>query len=83
MRMRHDYSFLFSVAALGLVFSCQQIPASNAPPRPSTADVVPTEQGTDSERIERMSGAAARRQKQEGNEQMGDGRPAITGELRA
>jgi len=51
--MRHDYSLLFSVAALGLVFSRQQAPASNVSPGPSTADVVPRKQAAGGERIER------------------------------
>jgi len=39
--MRHEYALLFSVAALGFVFSRQQAPASIVSPGPSKADVVP------------------------------------------
>ncbi len=39
--MRTDYSLLFSMAALGLVFSRQQVAASIVFPGPSVADAIP------------------------------------------
>ncbi len=46
--MRPDYSLLFSVAVLGLVFSRQQAPASNV--SPGKADVLPSGQAAGGER---------------------------------
>jgi len=48
--MRADYSLLFSVAVLGLVFSRQQAPASNVSPGLSKADVLPSGQSAGGER---------------------------------
>ncbi len=71
--MRHDYSLLFSVAALGLVFGRQPGLVPKMSLGPSTADVLPREQAAGRDRTERMSAGAARWKKQEGNELMKDG----------
>lgn len=65
--MRHDYSLLFSVAALGLVFSRQQAPASIVSAGLSKADVVPSGQAVGGERGGRMSTATVPREKRERN----------------
>jgi len=65
--MRHDYALLFSVAALGFVFSRQQAPASIVSPGLSKAEVVPSGQAAGGERGGRMSTAAGRREEREGN----------------
>src|SRR5207245_9294626 len=63
VRMRHDYSLLFSVAALGLVFGRQPGLVPKMSLGPSTADVLPREQAAGRDPNERQADGAARGKK--------------------